>query len=136
MSESPRERMPEEDDTTEAPLTMAASVVLTNLPKDASKALEGAGKLAVQKGIPIRFHLAICQHTNNENTLHPPSTPSHSSQPPLPPSLPTNPHHSHNPSPTHRLSPPPNPTHLQAVHQPVFRNDSTFSAEETGGQGA
>ncbi|RYN71748.1 hypothetical protein AA0117_g9190 [Alternaria alternata] len=49
MSQSPKERMPEEDDTTEAPLTMAASVVLTNLPKDASKALETAGSLAVQK---------------------------------------------------------------------------------------
>ncbi|KAI4916599.1 Ubiquitin-like protein [Alternaria infectoria] len=54
MSESPRERMPEEDDATEAPLTMAASVVLTNLPKDASKALEGAGNLAVQK-VTIRL---------------------------------------------------------------------------------
>ncbi|KAI4646004.1 Ubiquitin-like protein [Alternaria conjuncta] len=54
MSESPKERMPEEDDTTEAPLTMAASVVLTNLPKDASKALEGAGNLAVQK-VTIRL---------------------------------------------------------------------------------
>jgi ubiquitin-like protein ATG12 len=50
MSESPKDRIPEEDDTTEAPLTMAASVVLTNLPKDASKALETAGNLAVQKG--------------------------------------------------------------------------------------
>ncbi|KAI4624673.1 Ubiquitin-like protein [Alternaria metachromatica] len=54
MSESPKERMPEEDDTTEAPLTMAASVVLTNLPKDVSKALEGAGNLAVQK-VTIRL---------------------------------------------------------------------------------
>jgi hypothetical protein len=54
MSESPKERIPEEDDTTEAPLTMAASVVLTNLPKDASKALETAGNLAIQKGT-IRF---------------------------------------------------------------------------------
>ena len=52
MSESPKERIPEEeDDTTEAPLTMAASVVLTNLPKDASKALETAGNLALQKGM-------------------------------------------------------------------------------------
>ncbi|KAB2111344.1 ubiquitin-like protein ATG12 [Alternaria alternata] len=54
MSQSPKERMPEEDDTTEAPLTMAASVVLTNLPKDASKALETAGSLAVQK-VTIRL---------------------------------------------------------------------------------
>jgi ubiquitin-like protein ATG12 len=50
MSESPKERMHEEDDTTEAPLSMAASVVLSNLPKDASKALETAGNLNVQKG--------------------------------------------------------------------------------------
>lgn len=50
MSESPKERIPDEDDTTEAPLTMAASVVLTNLPKDTSKALETAGNLTVQKG--------------------------------------------------------------------------------------
>ncbi|RYN51416.1 hypothetical protein AA0118_g10547 [Alternaria tenuissima] len=54
MSQSPKERMPEEDDTTEAPLTMAASVVLTNLPKDASKALETAGSLAIQK-VTIRL---------------------------------------------------------------------------------
>jgi len=60
--------MPEEDDTTEAPLTMAASVVLTNLPKDASKALETAGNLAVQKGIPVRFHLPMFQPIINENT--------------------------------------------------------------------
>lgn len=58
MSQSPKERMPEEDDTTEAPLTMAASVVLTNLPKDASKALETAGSLAVQKGILDCFSIS------------------------------------------------------------------------------
>ena len=50
MSQSPEERIPEEDDTAEAPLTMAASVILTNLPRDASKALQTAGELAVQKG--------------------------------------------------------------------------------------
>jgi len=50
MSKSPEERIPEEDDTAEAPLTMAASVILTNLPRDASKALQTAGELAVQKG--------------------------------------------------------------------------------------
>ena len=50
MSESPTERIPEEDDVTEAPLSMAASVVLSDLPKDASKALETAGNLNVQKG--------------------------------------------------------------------------------------
>ncbi|KNG49789.1 ubiquitin-like protein atg12 [Stemphylium lycopersici] len=55
MSESPKERIPDEDDTTEAPLTMAASVVLTNLPKDTSKALETAGNLTVQK-VTIRLH--------------------------------------------------------------------------------
>jgi ubiquitin-like protein ATG12 len=53
MSSSPKDRVPEEaeeTDTSEAPLTMAASVVLTNLPKDASKALETAGTLSIQKG--------------------------------------------------------------------------------------
>ncbi|EUC49182.1 hypothetical protein GGP41_001849 [Bipolaris sorokiniana] len=54
MSESPKERIPEEDDTTEAPLSMAASVVLSSLPKDASKALETAGNLNVQK-VTIRL---------------------------------------------------------------------------------
>jgi hypothetical protein len=49
MSSLQEERIPEEDNTAEAPLTMAASVVLTNLPRDASKALESAGNLAVQK---------------------------------------------------------------------------------------
>lgn len=49
MSSAPEERIPEDDETTEAPLTMAASVVLTNLPRDASKALETAGNLTVQK---------------------------------------------------------------------------------------
>ncbi|KAJ4371371.1 Ubiquitin-like protein [Neocucurbitaria cava] len=54
MSDSPNERIPDEDDTSEAPLTMAASVVLTNLPKDASKALETAGNLKVEK-ITVRL---------------------------------------------------------------------------------
>lgn len=49
MSQSPAERDIEEDDKTEAPLTMAASVVLTNLPRDASKALETAGNLSIEK---------------------------------------------------------------------------------------
>ncbi|KAF1956879.1 ubiquitin-like protein ATG12 [Byssothecium circinans] len=56
MSEpaSPEERIPEDDDNAEAPLTMAASVVLTNLPKDASKVLETAGNLGVEK-VTIRL---------------------------------------------------------------------------------
>lgn len=49
MSQSPAERTIEEDDKIEAPLTMAASVVLTNLPRDASKALETAGNLGIEK---------------------------------------------------------------------------------------
>lgn len=49
MSQPPTERAIEEDDTTEAPLTMAASVVLTHLPRDASKALETAGNLSIEK---------------------------------------------------------------------------------------
>ncbi|EMD93640.1 hypothetical protein COCC4DRAFT_191316 [Bipolaris maydis ATCC 48331] len=54
MSESPKEKIPEEDEATEAPLSMAASVVLSSLPKDASKALETAGNLNVQK-VTIRL---------------------------------------------------------------------------------
>ncbi|CAE6996127.1 Ubiquitin protein [Pyrenophora teres f. teres] len=51
---SPKERIPsDEEDTQEAPLTMAASVVLTHLPRDASKALENAGDLVVQKGMSL-----------------------------------------------------------------------------------
>ncbi|KAA8626298.1 Autophagy-related protein 12 [Pyrenophora tritici-repentis] len=54
-SNSPKERIPsDEEDTQEAPLTMAASVVLTHLPRDASKALENAGGLGVQK-VTIRL---------------------------------------------------------------------------------
>jgi hypothetical protein len=76
MSQSPKERIPEEDDdTTEAPLTMAASVVLTNLPKDASKALETAGNLAVQKGTPY-CHFIHTYYSGVTSTkyllLHPP----------------------------------------------------------------
>ncbi|KAF2494839.1 APG12-domain-containing protein [Lophium mytilinum] len=38
-----------EDDATDIPLSMAASVVLTSLPRDAAQALEGAGELGVAK---------------------------------------------------------------------------------------
>ncbi|KAI8935531.1 Ubiquitin-like protein [Plenodomus lindquistii] len=55
MADSPRERIPDEDATpTDAPLTMAASVVLTHLPKDASKALSTAGNLKIEK-ITVRL---------------------------------------------------------------------------------
>jgi hypothetical protein len=40
-----------EDKNTDMPLTMAASVVLDQLPKDAHKALENAGELDQPKGI-------------------------------------------------------------------------------------
>jgi ubiquitin-like protein ATG12 len=51
MSKSPegRDRIPDEEDIAEVPLTMAASVILTNLPRDATKALESAGDLGMQK---------------------------------------------------------------------------------------
>lgn len=39
-----------EDNATDMPLTMAASVVLEQLPKDATKALETAGELEQAKG--------------------------------------------------------------------------------------
>lgn len=52
---SPTEKLaPDDDDTAEAaPLTMAASVILTNLPKDAKRALEevGAGRGVPEKGM-------------------------------------------------------------------------------------
>ncbi|KAF2468531.1 APG12-domain-containing protein [Lindgomyces ingoldianus] len=54
-SDSPNDRIPDEDDTAEAPLTMAASVMLTNLPRDASRALESAGTSKVSK-VTIRLH--------------------------------------------------------------------------------
>ena len=41
----------DEDTAADLPLTMAASVVLTSLPRDAAKALEGAGELKQDKGI-------------------------------------------------------------------------------------
>ncbi|KAF2001944.1 hypothetical protein P154DRAFT_489460 [Amniculicola lignicola CBS 123094] len=56
--------VPEEDETAEAPLTMAASVILTQLPKDASLALENAGVLDVQK-VTIRLQpLGSAPHLN------------------------------------------------------------------------
>ncbi|OAL53931.1 ubiquitin-like protein ATG12 [Pyrenochaeta sp. DS3sAY3a] len=64
MADSPKERIPDEDDTSEAPLTMAASVVLTNLPRDASKALETAGNLKVEK-ITVRLQpIGSAPHLN------------------------------------------------------------------------
>ncbi|CBX91604.1 similar to gi/166989543/sp/A7EAE5.2/ATG12_SCLS1 RecName: Full=Autophagy-related protein 12; AltName: Full=Autophagy-related ubiquitin-like modifier atg12 [Plenodomus lingam JN3] len=55
MSDSPNERIPDEDSTTtDAPLTMAASVVLAQLPRDAARALEGAGGVGVEK-VTIRL---------------------------------------------------------------------------------
>ncbi|KAJ4295386.1 Ubiquitin-like protein [Kalmusia sp. IMI 367209] len=54
MSQSPDPRLSDDDDKTEAPLTMAASVILTQLPQDARKALETAGELKVEK---VRIHL-------------------------------------------------------------------------------
>jgi hypothetical protein len=123
MSESPKERIPEEDDTTEAPLTMAASVVLTNLPKDASKALETAGNLAIQKGA---HSLLLPPPVYQIILFHPHPHPTH---------ILTHPR-SNNPSPTHRLRPTPNPTHLQTQHQPDLRHHRPFPAQETGCEGA
>lgn len=39
-----------EDNTADLPLTMAASVVLDHLPRDAHRALETAGELELAKG--------------------------------------------------------------------------------------
>ncbi|KAF2277145.1 ubiquitin-like protein ATG12 [Westerdykella ornata] len=49
------DKIPDDEATAEAPLTMAASVILTNLPKDASKALEKVGSSLPQK-VTVRLH--------------------------------------------------------------------------------
>lgn len=49
----------EEDNAADLPLTMAASVVLDHLPKDAHKALETAGELPMAKGRPFDGPLAL-----------------------------------------------------------------------------
>lgn len=56
MSKSPegRDRIPDGDDTAEVPLTMAASMILTNLPRDATKALQSAGDLGSKKSMYMR----------------------------------------------------------------------------------
>lgn len=41
---------PEQDADADLPMTMAASVLLDNLPKDATRALETAGELGIAKG--------------------------------------------------------------------------------------
>ncbi|KAL9087519.1 MAG: hypothetical protein Q9165_006630 [Trypethelium subeluteriae] len=46
--------IPNDEQAADLPLTMAASVVLTSLPKDAHEALEGAGELDQEK-VNIRF---------------------------------------------------------------------------------
>ena len=148
MSQSPKERMPEEDDTTEAPLTMAASVVLTNLPKDASKALETAGSLAVQKGILDCFSISSILWDGDPPAISPSSQlsfpisfhPTYISLFWSSPQLHATNHspfsHSDNSSPTHRLSPAPNSTHFQAWHKLDVCNDSAVPPETTRCQGA
>jgi len=54
MANSSEDRIPDSSDTTEAPLSMAASVVLTQLPRDSAKALEEAGMGGVQKSMYVR----------------------------------------------------------------------------------
>ncbi|KAF2837614.1 APG12-domain-containing protein [Patellaria atrata CBS 101060] len=53
-AESTATPIPDSDDTTDAPLTLAASVTLTALPRDAAAALEKAGDVGVEK-VTIRF---------------------------------------------------------------------------------
>jgi hypothetical protein len=139
MSQSPKERMPEEDDTTEAPLTMAASVVLTNLPKDTSKALETAGSLAVQKGILDCFSIHLYYGTGIHQRYHPlrnSPSPSHC----IPPTslsflaLPPNSTQLTTPLCSHRDNS--NSTHFQAWHKLDVCNDSAVPPETTRCQGA
>lgn len=64
--------IPDDDDqAADLPLTMAASVVLTSLPRDAHEALEGAGELAQDKGeegfwvaaLAVVFGFPVPRHT-------------------------------------------------------------------------
>lgn len=56
---SPEDQEVEEQDA-DLPLTMAASVVLTSLPKDAHEALEAVGKEGVgEKGLSIVLHYLL-----------------------------------------------------------------------------
>lgn len=49
-STSPEEAAFEDDDVAELPMTIAASVVLEQLPRDAHRALETAGEITQEKG--------------------------------------------------------------------------------------
>jgi ubiquitin-like protein ATG12 len=58
---SPLLAIPDADDQADMPLTMAASVVLTSLPRDAHQALENAGDFEVEKGSwKLRFRVRLC----------------------------------------------------------------------------
>ena len=78
----------DDDDGADLPLTMAASVVLDHLPKDAHKALETAGELEVAKGINFAIFSTDCclltllschcsdgtLHASEQYTTAPPTT--------------------------------------------------------------
>lgn len=77
MSTSPTPSTPipssdDDDPATEAamPLTMAASMILTSLPKDATAALAGAGDLSQAKGkrAHVQLATAITRYTDNSNS--------------------------------------------------------------------
>lgn len=51
---SPEPPLEDDDNPAELPMTMAASVVIQQLPHDAHKALETAGELAQAKGTTLR----------------------------------------------------------------------------------
>lgn len=130
-SPSPPEAQLDEDDTAaDLPLTMAASVVLEQLPKDAHKALEIAGEIGVAKGrvftlvfCKLACHVVSCcvivtlhePGTNAYLPSCPSSSPTsttihlHLSNPtPTPHPIQSNPISSH-PIPPHPIQP--NPTH-------------------------
>jgi len=106
---------PSEGNDADLPITMAASVVLTSLPRDAHEALEGAGDLGVEKG--MHFFLYII-------TLFPPKYHSltHTT--------------SSNDSTTARpLSATAQPTHLQDLSIQALRDGSQERAAEAEAQG-
>jgi hypothetical protein len=51
--------VPDEDPGVDLPMTMSASVILTNLPKDASQALEEVERLDEGKGMCVHYDYVV-----------------------------------------------------------------------------
>jgi hypothetical protein len=69
MSKATDDKIPDDDDTADTPLTMAASVILTNLPKDASQALESVGSTLPAKGMKMSVSFAVTRQPHTDTTV-------------------------------------------------------------------